>query len=80
MTKFKSLKSSQRQNWMTVSKSWCKLDNDPDKLDIDLNTNKHEDWNLILAHHKEEEDIYPLTTIEIAEAQQKDQELTGIPL
>jgi hypothetical protein len=53
---------------MTVSKNWC-------KLDIDLNTNKHEDWNLMFAHHEEEDDIYPLTTIEIAEAQHKDQEL-----
>jgi hypothetical protein len=29
----------------------------------------------VFAHHKEEEEIYPLTTIEIAEAQRKDQEL-----
>ncbi len=36
MTKVKNSKSRQRQNWMTVLKNWC-------KLDIDLNTNKHED-------------------------------------
>ena len=29
----------------------------------------------MFAHHKEEDEIYPLTTIEIAEAQHKDQEL-----
>jgi hypothetical protein len=29
----------------------------------------------MFAHHEEEEVIYPLTTIEIAEAQHKDQEL-----
>jgi hypothetical protein len=29
----------------------------------------------VFAHHKEEDDIYPLTTIEIAEAQHKDREL-----
>ncbi len=29
----------------------------------------------MFAHHKEEEEIYPLTMIEIAEAQRKDQEL-----
>ncbi len=29
----------------------------------------------MFAHHKEEDEIYPLTTIEIAEAQRKDQEL-----
>ncbi len=58
---------------MTVSKNWCKLDIDTNKLD--LYTNKHDDWNLVFAHHEEEGEIYPLTTIEIAEAQQKDQEL-----
>ncbi len=66
--KVKNSKSRQRQNWMTVSKNWC-------KLDIYLSTNKHEDWNLLFANHKEEDEIYPLTTIEIAEAQHKDQEL-----
>jgi hypothetical protein len=53
---------------MTVLKNWC-------KVDIDFNTNKHEDWNLVFAHHEEEDEVYPLTTIEIAEAQHKDQEL-----
>jgi hypothetical protein len=75
MTKVKNSKSRQRQNWMTVSKKWFKLNIDSDKLDIDLNNNKHKDWNLVFAHHKEEEEIYPLTTIEMAEAQRKDQEL-----
>ncbi len=60
---------------MTVSKNWCKLDIDTNKLDIDLNMDKHDDWNLVFAHHKEEDEIYPLTTIEIAEAQHEDQEL-----
>jgi hypothetical protein len=58
---------------MTVSKNWCKLDIDSDNLD--LYTNKHDDWNLVFAHHKEEDDIYPLTLIKIADAQRKDQEL-----
>jgi hypothetical protein len=58
---------------MTVLKNWCELDIDSDELD--LYTNKQDDWNLVLAHHKEEDDIYSLTTIEIAEAQHKDQEL-----
>jgi hypothetical protein len=61
-------KSRQGQNWMTVLKNWY-------KLDIDLNINKHDDWNLVFAHHKEEDKIYPPITIEIAEAQGKDQEL-----
>jgi hypothetical protein len=42
---------------------------------LDLYTNKHDDWNLVFAHHEEEVTIYPLTIIEIAEAQHKDQEL-----
>jgi hypothetical protein len=29
----------------------------------------------VFAHHEEEDDIYPLTTIEIAEAQRKDRDL-----
>ncbi len=56
MTKVRNSNSRQRQNWMMVSKNWC-------KLDIDLNSNKHDDWNLVFAHHKEEDEIYPLTTM-----------------
>ncbi len=52
-------KSRQRQCWMTVSKNWCKLDIDADNLDS--YTNKHNDWNLVFAHHEEEDKIYPLT-------------------
>jgi hypothetical protein len=55
MKKVMSSKCSQRQNWRAVTKHWCNLD---------MNTNKHEDMNLVFAHHKEEEEIYPLTTIE----------------
>ncbi len=29
----------------------------------------------MFAHHEEEEEVYPLTLIEIADAQRKDQEL-----
>ncbi len=65
--------SRQRQCWMTVSKQWCKLDVDSDYLDS--YTNKHNDWNLMFAHHKEEDKIYPLTLTEIADAQRKDREL-----
>ncbi len=57
---------------MMISKIWCKQEIDTDKLDIDLNTNKHDDWNLVFVHHEEEDKIYPLTTIEIAEAWCKD--------
>jgi hypothetical protein len=35
-------------------------------------TTEHEDhMNLVFTNHKEEEEIYPLTTIEIAQAQKK---------
>jgi hypothetical protein len=71
--KVKNKKSRQRQNWMTVSKNWCELDINMDNLD--LYTNKDDDWNLVFAHHKEEDEVYPLTIIEIAEAQHKDQEI-----
>jgi hypothetical protein len=65
--------SSQKQCWMMVSKKWCKLDIDSDNLDS--YTNKHDDWNLVFTHHKEEEEVYPLTLTEIADAQRKDHEL-----
>ena len=51
---------------MTVSKHWCNLG---------IDTTKLEDLNFAFANHGEEDEIYPLTTIEIAEAQHKDQEL-----
>jgi hypothetical protein len=66
-------KSRQRQCWMTVSKQWYKLDIDSDNLDS--YTNKHDNWNLVFAHHEEEDEIYSLTLIKIADAQSKDQEL-----
>jgi hypothetical protein len=72
-TKVRNKESHQRQNWMTVSKNWCELDIDSDNLHS--YTDKHDDWNLVFAHHKEEDDIYRLTLIEIADAQRKDQEL-----
>jgi hypothetical protein len=62
MTKVKNSKCSQRQSWMAVSKYWCKLE---------IDTNKHKDLNLVFANHREEDEIYPLTTREKAEAQRK---------
>jgi hypothetical protein len=68
MTKVKkrSSKRSQRQSWMTVSKHCCNLE---------IDTNKHKDLNFAFAYHGGEDEIYPLTSIEIAEAQCKDREL-----
>jgi hypothetical protein len=71
-TKVRS-RSRQRQCWATVSKNWCELDIDSENLDSC--TDKHDDWNLLFAHHEEEEENYPLTLTEIADAQRKDQEL-----
>jgi hypothetical protein len=58
---------------MMVSKKWCKLDIDSDNLDSYMD--KHDNWNIVFAHHKEEGKVYHLTLIEIADAQRKDQEL-----
>ncbi len=68
MTKVKgNSRSVQRQNWLTFSKHWCNVETE--------DTTKHEDLNLVFATHREEDKIYPLTIIEIAEAQKKDQNL-----
>ncbi len=56
-----------------VLKNWCELDIDLDNLD--LNTKNHDDWNLVFAHHEEENEIYPFTIIDIVEAQRKDKDL-----
>ncbi len=65
--------SSQRQCWMMASKKGCELDIDLDNLDS--YTNKHDNWNLMFAHHEDEEEVYPLTLTKIADAQHKDREL-----
>jgi hypothetical protein len=64
--KRRSFKSSQKQSWLTVSGHWCNLG---------IDTNKPKDVNFAFVNHGEEDEIYPLTNIEIAEAQCKDQEL-----
>jgi hypothetical protein len=51
---------------MAVSKHLC---------NVEIDTDKHEDLNLVFAKHGEEDETYPLITIEIAEAQCKEQEL-----
>jgi hypothetical protein len=51
---------------VTVLKQWCKLK---------VNTNKHEDLNLMFANHGREDGTYHLTTIEIAKAQKKDHQI-----
>jgi hypothetical protein len=61
--KKRSSKRSQRQSWMTVSKHRCNLE---------IDTNKTKDLNFAFANHGEEDEIYPFTTIDIAELQRKD--------
>jgi hypothetical protein len=73
MTKVRNKQNRQRKCWMSVTKKWCELYIDSDNLDS--YTDKHDDWNLVFAHHKEEDKIYPLTLTEIADAQRKDREL-----
>ncbi len=64
MTKVKgNSRSVLRQNWLLFSKHWCNVETD--------NTTKHEDLNLVFATHGEEDEIYPLTIIEIAKAQKE---------
>ncbi len=65
-TKVRNKHIHQRQCWMTVSKYWCKLDIDSDNLDS--YTDKHNNWNFVFAHHKEEDKIHPITLTEIADA------------
>jgi hypothetical protein len=60
MPKVKSSKCSQRQNRMAASKHWCKLE---------VDTIKHEDLNLVFANQGMEDEIYPLTTMDITKAQ-----------
>ncbi len=55
-----------KTNLVTVLKQWGKLL---------VNTNQHEDLNLMFANHRKEDGIYPLTTIEIAKAQKKDYQI-----
>jgi hypothetical protein len=51
---------------VTVLKQWCTLL---------VNTNQHEDLNLIFTNHRKEDVIYCLTTIEIVKAQKKDHQI-----
>ena len=55
-------------NWMTFSKCWCKY-----TLTHRNSTNKYNySLNSVFANHSEEEEIFPLTVKEIAEAQRLD--------
>jgi hypothetical protein len=60
------------QNWMTFSKCWCKY-----KLTHNNSIDKHNySMNSVFANRSKEEEIYPLTVKEIAEAQGLDKLFT----
>ncbi len=60
--------AAMHQYWMTFSKCWCKY-----KLTHNNSTDKHNySMNNVFANHSKEEEIYPLTVKEIAEAQRLD--------
>ena len=60
-----STDATMHQNWMTFSKCWCKYE-----LTHNNSTNKHNySMNSVFANRSEEEEIFPLTVKEIAEAQ-----------
>ncbi len=61
----RNLKSKQKQNWQTVSKH-------KSKIELNNTTKQEDNLNLVFANHREEDKIYPLTIIEIAETQKKD--------
>ena len=64
-----SLKTN-KQNWMILTKNWCAVDQfaEPEN---EQNT----DVNYVFANRSDEEEIFPLTIIEIAKEQLKDKAL-----
>ncbi len=62
-----------RSNWMPFAWFWC-YHNSTQQHDAPIATSK-ESMNLVLANQSKEDAIYPLTTWEIAEAQQHDNDL-----
>ena len=63
-----SSKKEDCQNWMTFTKCWCALQH---AYDNSIATHE-ESMTHVFANYSDEEDIYPLTVKEIAEAQSKD--------
>ena len=64
------------QNWMTFSKCWCVYNKTHDN-----STDKHNySMNQVFATRSEEEEIYPLTVKEIAEAQKLDRHFKATAL
>ncbi len=67
-----ALKNNSKQNWMTMTKYWSRLE----KNLTNNSEDKHfETFNQVFAHHGEEDEIYPLTIKVIVEAQKRDKDL-----
>jgi hypothetical protein len=58
----------EQQNWMIRKKCWCKTKQSH-------KNSKDEILNYVFAHRKDEEEIFPLTVKEIAQAQKKDRSI-----
>jgi hypothetical protein len=61
-----STDATMHQNWMTFSKCWCKYTLLPHN---DSTNNHNYSMNSVFANCSKEEEIFPLTVREIAEAQ-----------
>jgi hypothetical protein len=63
-----SIVTKENQNWMTFTKYWCAMDHSHNN-----STSNHEaSMTHVFANRSDEEEIYPLTVIEIAAEQQHD--------
>eukprot|EP00804_Cyclotella_cryptica_P028704 CCRYP_008224-RA/>CCRYP_008224-RA protein AED:0.40 eAED:0.44 QI:0/0/0/1/0.33/0.25/4/0/353 len=61
-----------RSTWMTFAQCWCYHNTSQPKASL---ASTQESMNQVFANRNEEDSIYPLTTREIAEAQQEDESL-----
>eukprot|EP00804_Cyclotella_cryptica_P016192 CCRYP_005685-RA/>CCRYP_005685-RA protein AED:0.45 eAED:0.81 QI:0/0/0/1/0.5/0.33/3/0/553 len=61
-----------RSTWMTFAQCWCYHNNSQPEASL---ASTQESMNQVFANRNEEDSIYPLTTREIAEAQQEDESL-----
>eukprot|EP00804_Cyclotella_cryptica_P029659 CCRYP_019048-RA/>CCRYP_019048-RA protein AED:0.43 eAED:0.43 QI:0/-1/0/1/-1/1/1/0/216 len=61
-----------RSTWMTFAQCWCYHNTSQPETSL---ASTQESMNQVFANRNEEDSIYPLTTREIAEAQQEDESL-----
>jgi len=58
----------EQQNWMIQTKCWCRTKQSH-------KNSKDEILNYVFAHRKDDDEIFPLTVDEIAQAQKKDKSI-----